>query len=156
MTWHPTWQVNVQSAGGQRRLTVVGPPVNDGDQRWRSTINGGDRRSMVAVNDGRRWRTIVDHRRTTVDHHRTTDQRWLTGSQPTGHRPGQVGSWARSGSGHGPGLDPVRHVCPRGIHVDADLDITTHMGVEPRTSSLSTQGLPQEPAELEHTSSIYM
>nr|GEU99384.1 hypothetical protein [Tanacetum cinerariifolium] len=34
-------------------------------------VYGGDRRSMVAINDGRRWRTIVDHRRTTIDHHRS-------------------------------------------------------------------------------------
>nr|GEY50368.1 hypothetical protein [Tanacetum cinerariifolium] len=29
----------------------------------------------------------------------TTGQRWLTGSQMAGHRPGQVGSWSGSGSG---------------------------------------------------------
>nr|GEY02087.1 uncharacterized mitochondrial protein AtMg00810-like [Tanacetum cinerariifolium] len=39
-------------------------PVNGIRLRWRSAVNGGDRRSMVAVNDGHRWRTIVDHHRT--------------------------------------------------------------------------------------------
>nr|GEX03346.1 copia protein [Tanacetum cinerariifolium] len=107
MTWHATWQVNVRSAGGQHWSTTIGPPVNDGGQRWRSTVNGGDRWSMMAINDGCRWRTIVDHCRTIVYHHQTTGQWWLTDSQPAGHRSGQVGSWAGSGSGHGLGLDRV-------------------------------------------------
>nr|GEV27410.1 hypothetical protein [Tanacetum cinerariifolium] len=55
---------------------------------WRSAVNGGDRRSMVAVNGDRRWRTIIDHRRTTVDHHRST----------VVDRPGQVGSHLHSTS----------------------------------------------------------
>nr|GFB74939.1 zinc finger, CCHC-type [Tanacetum cinerariifolium] len=73
-------------------------------QRHRSTAadHGGDRRSTVAVNDGRQWRTTVDCRWTTVDHHRSTvvvnSQRWV---------------WAGSGSGlagSGSGLGRVRHV----------------------------------------------
>nr|GEW36894.1 hypothetical protein [Tanacetum cinerariifolium] len=75
----------MRSTGGQPPVNADGPPVN------------GDRWSMVAVNDGRWWGTIVDHRWTTVDHHQTTGQWWLTDS----HRPGQVGSWAESGSGLG-------------------------------------------------------
>nr|GEU97529.1 hypothetical protein [Tanacetum cinerariifolium] len=61
------------------------------DHRSTEAVYDGDRRSMVAVNDSRRWRTIVDHRRTTVDHHRTTGQWWLIGQVRLGHGPGQVG-----------------------------------------------------------------
>nr|GFA93604.1 hypothetical protein [Tanacetum cinerariifolium] len=69
-------------------------PVNS-DQCWSMTLDhrstaavyGGDRRSMVAVNDGRRWRTIVDHRRTTIDHHRTIGQRWFIGWVRSAHGP---------------------------------------------------------------------
>nr|GEZ97026.1 hypothetical protein [Tanacetum cinerariifolium]GFA11823.1 hypothetical protein [Tanacetum cinerariifolium] len=91
------------------------PPVNDG-QRRRPPVNGGqrhrsmeadhsgDRRSTVAVNDGRRWRTTVDCRWTTVDLHRTTGQRWLVGRSTSGSRSGLDRVWAGSGSG----LDRVR------------------------------------------------
>nr|GFB90714.1 hypothetical protein [Tanacetum cinerariifolium] len=86
----------------------------------------GDRRSTVAVNDGRQWRTTVDCHRTTVDHHRS---RLVGGSQRLElgrSRSGLGRVWA----GSGPGLGRVRHVachvctrvsrvCPRGIHVDA-------------------------------------
>nr|GEX85366.1 isoleucine--tRNA ligase [Tanacetum cinerariifolium] len=58
MTWHDTWQVNVRSASGQRRSTVVGPSVNDGGQRWRSAVNGGDQWSMVAIG-GQWWRSTM-------------------------------------------------------------------------------------------------
>nr|GEW67454.1 hypothetical protein [Tanacetum cinerariifolium] len=60
------------NAAGQRRSMVV-------DHRSMVVDHNGDRWSTVAVNDGRRWQTIVDCRWTTVDHHRTTDQRWLVG-----------------------------------------------------------------------------
>nr|GEV05159.1 60S ribosomal protein L28-2-like [Tanacetum cinerariifolium] len=40
-------------------------------------------------------------------------------------RQGQVGLWTGSGSGRPRGMPRVSHVCPRGIHVDADVDITT-------------------------------
>nr|GFC89791.1 hypothetical protein [Tanacetum cinerariifolium] len=49
--------------------------VNAVGHRSTAADHGGDRRSTVAVNDGRRWRTTVDCRWTTVDHHRTTGQR---------------------------------------------------------------------------------
>nr|GFA60195.1 hypothetical protein [Tanacetum cinerariifolium] len=120
------------------------PPVNAVDQRRSTTVNatghrstaadhGGDRRSMVAVNDGRRWRTTVDYHWTTVDHHRTTGQRWLVNIQRW--------TWAGSGSG----LGRVRHVachvctcgshvCPRGIHEDADVDNMPYVGIDPSTS----------------------
>ncbi|GJY20372.1 hypothetical protein Tco_0392938 [Tanacetum coccineum] len=55
------------------------------------------------------------------------------------------------GSGSGPGRPRGVHVSPRGVHVAADVDYIPQLGVEPRTSSLATQGLPQEPAELEHS-----
>nr|GEW10400.1 hypothetical protein [Tanacetum cinerariifolium] len=42
------------------------------DHRSMVVEHDDDRRSMVAVNDGRRCRTTVDHRWATVDHHRTT------------------------------------------------------------------------------------
>nr|GEU38350.1 hypothetical protein [Tanacetum cinerariifolium] len=78
----------------QRRSTLA-------DHRSTAAVYDGDRRSMVAVNDGRRWRTIIDH-------HRTTGQQWLIGRVRSGHGSGQVGSWAGSGSGRvgsGSGLD---------------------------------------------------
>nr|GEY29511.1 hypothetical protein [Tanacetum cinerariifolium] len=68
-----------QSTASDHRLTTA-------DHQSTAAVYGGDQRSMVAVNDGRRWRTIVDH-------HRTTDQRWLIG---------RVGSWPGPGLGHGP------------------------------------------------------
>nr|GEW38157.1 hypothetical protein [Tanacetum cinerariifolium] len=87
---------------------------------------------MAAVNDGRRWRTIVDHRRITIDHHRTIGHRWLISSQLAGSGRVMAGFGSGHGSGHGPGLDRVRHVachmCPRGIHVDADVDNTNIWG----------------------------
>nr|GEY76907.1 hypothetical protein [Tanacetum cinerariifolium] len=62
------------ATGQRRRITVV-----IGDQRWWLTmVNATDHQSTMAVNDGRRWRTIVDCRWTTVDHHWTTDQRWIS------------------------------------------------------------------------------
>nr|GEU62436.1 UvrD-like helicase, ATP-binding domain, P-loop containing nucleoside triphosphate hydrolase [Tanacetum cinerariifolium] len=60
--------------------------------RSTATVYGGDRRSTVAVNDGRWWRTNIDFRR-------TTGQRWLIGRARLGHGPGQVGLWAGSRSG---------------------------------------------------------
>nr|GFB74896.1 hypothetical protein [Tanacetum cinerariifolium] len=113
------------------------PPVNGGGQR-RSTPadHGGDRRSTVAINDGRRWRTIVDCRWTTVDHHRTTGQRWLVGWSTIGSGPVWIGSGPGPGwvwAGPPRGMPRVSHVCPRGIHVAADVDNRTYMGVEPGT-----------------------
>nr|GEV96301.1 reverse transcriptase domain-containing protein [Tanacetum cinerariifolium] len=52
---------------GQRRSMMS-------DHRSMAAGHDGHRRSMVAVNDGRPWRTTVDCRRTTVNHHRTTGQ----------------------------------------------------------------------------------
>nr|GEY34874.1 hypothetical protein [Tanacetum cinerariifolium] len=62
------------------------------DHRSMTANHGGDRRSMVAVNDSRQWWT-------TVDHHRTTGQRWLIGRAR--RVKGRV--WI----GFGPGLDRV-------------------------------------------------
>nr|GFB58332.1 hypothetical protein [Tanacetum cinerariifolium] len=135
---------------GQRRSTQpVMPPVNDGKRRrprstavnaagHRSTAadHGGDRRSTVAVNDDRRWRTTVDCRWTTVDLHRTIGQRWLVGRSTSGSGSG-LGR-VRVGSGSGPprGMPRVSYVCPCGIHVAADVDIKQQEGVEPGTSWL--------------------
>nr|GEX38164.1 ribonuclease H-like domain-containing protein [Tanacetum cinerariifolium] len=66
---------------GQRRRSTT---VNTADH-WSTVVDhqstvanhGGDRRSTVAVNNGRRCRTTVDYRWTTVVHRRTTGQRWL-------------------------------------------------------------------------------
>nr|GEU87315.1 hypothetical protein [Tanacetum cinerariifolium] len=102
-------------------VAATSPPTTG--QRWRSTtVNAADHRSTVAVNDGRRWRTTVDCRWTTVDHHRTTGQRWLVGRSTSGPGPGL--DRVRVGSGSGPprGMPRVSHVCPRGIHVAADVD----------------------------------
>ncbi|GJT53936.1 reverse transcriptase domain-containing protein [Tanacetum coccineum] len=84
-----TWRKHCSPTVGQpppdHRLTVV----NGGSQRWSTAVitagppvnGGGQRRSKAA-----------DHRRPPPDHRRTT-------GQPTGHGPGQIGSWAGSGSG---------------------------------------------------------
>nr|GFC85333.1 hypothetical protein [Tanacetum cinerariifolium] len=124
--------------GGQRRRSTT---VNAAGHRSTPANHGGDLLSTVAVNDDRRWRTTVDCRWTTVDHHRTTGQRWLVGWSTIGSGPGP----GRVRVGSGPGLDRVRHmachvcprvshVCQRGIHVDADVDIKQQVGVEPGTS----------------------
>nr|GFA33216.1 hypothetical protein [Tanacetum cinerariifolium] len=68
--------------------------VNAAGHRSTPADHGGDQRSTVAVNDGRRWRTTVDCRWTTVDHHRTTGQQWLVGWSKLGM--GRV--WIGSGS----------------------------------------------------------
>nr|GEZ17852.1 hypothetical protein [Tanacetum cinerariifolium] len=118
---------------GQRRRSMT---VNAAGHRLTAADHGGDRRSTVAVNDDRRWRTTVDCRWTTVDHHRTTGQRWLVGWSTLGTGPVWIGSgpgldrvWTGSGSGPPRGMPRVSHVCtrvshvcPRGIHVDADVD----------------------------------
>nr|GEW06254.1 hypothetical protein [Tanacetum cinerariifolium] len=57
--------VNGRSTTGQRRSKLT-------DHRLTTAVYGGDRRSMVAVNDGLWWRTIVDHRRTPPDHRSMT------------------------------------------------------------------------------------
>nr|GEZ70272.1 hypothetical protein [Tanacetum cinerariifolium] len=143
------------ATGQRRRITVV-----IGSQRRRSTTvnaaghrstpadHGGDRRSMVVVNDGRRWRTTVDYRWTIVDHHRITGQRWLVGWSTIGSGPVWIGSgpgpgrvWIGSGLGPPRGMPRVSHVCthvshvcPRGIHVATDVDNKQQVGVEPGTS----------------------
>ncbi|GKB61801.1 hypothetical protein Tco_0917987 [Tanacetum coccineum] len=108
----------------------------------------GQRRRSTVATDGQRWRTTgqppLDHQSTTtgppVNHRRTTGQRWWpTGSWAgSGRVLGRV--WIGSGSGR-----------PLGVHVAVDVDYIPQLGVEPRTSSLATQGLPQEPAEQEHS-----
>nr|GFA81706.1 hypothetical protein [Tanacetum cinerariifolium] len=80
------------NAVGQRRSM---PPVYVAGHRSTMADHGGDRRSTVAVNDSRRWRTTVDYRWTTVDHHRTTGQRWLVGWSKLGL--GRVWIWFGSG-----------------------------------------------------------
>nr|GEV27408.1 hypothetical protein [Tanacetum cinerariifolium] len=74
VTWHPV----------QRRSMPVndaGPPVKDSGLRWRSAVNGGDRRSMVAVNDDRRGGPSL----TTAGPPLTTiGQRWLIGRVRSG------------------------------------------------------------------------
>ncbi|GKE31301.1 hypothetical protein Tco_1450623, partial [Tanacetum coccineum] len=66
------------------------------------TVTGAT--TELSINDGQRRSTVADHHEPPPDHHRTTGQRWLTASQ----RSGLVATWI--------------HVCPRGIHVDADVD----------------------------------
>nr|GEU48470.1 hypothetical protein [Tanacetum cinerariifolium] len=120
--------------GGDRWST---PSVNAVDHRSTLADHGGDRWSTVAVNDGRQWRTTVDCRWTTVDHHRTTGQRWLVGWSTIGSGPVWIRSgpgsgrvWIGSGPGPPRGMPCVSHVCtrvshmcPRGIHMDVDVDI---------------------------------
>nr|GEY45113.1 hypothetical protein [Tanacetum cinerariifolium] len=66
-------------------------------------VSAGQRRSTVAVNDGRRWRTTVDCRWTTVDHHRSTVVGGLVNDRV----------WVGSGSGPPRGMPRVSHVCTR-------------------------------------------
>nr|GEZ95814.1 hypothetical protein [Tanacetum cinerariifolium] len=108
--------------------------VNAAGHRSTAADHGGDQRSMVAVNDGRRWRTTVDCRWTTVDHHRTTGQRWLVGWSKLGM--GRV--WIGSGSGLGQVWIGSGSGPPRGIHVDADVDNVHYVGIEPGTLSLDS------------------
>nr|GFC30964.1 hypothetical protein [Tanacetum cinerariifolium] len=117
--------------------------VNAAGQRWSTAADhDGDRRSTVAVDDGRRWRTTVDCHWTTVDQHRST----VVGRQSSlGHGPVWIGSglglgrvWVGSGSGPPRGIPRVSHVCPRGIHVDADVDIKKQVGFDPGTFWLET------------------
>nr|GEV28158.1 hypothetical protein [Tanacetum cinerariifolium] len=99
------------------------------DHRSTAVVYGGDRRPW--------WWTIFDHCRTTVDHHRTIDQPPGNGGRPAVNRPGQdrvmgqvwIESWAGSGSNPPRGMPRVSHVCPRGIHVDADMDINNYAGL---------------------------
>nr|GEW09985.1 hypothetical protein [Tanacetum cinerariifolium] len=150
------------------------------DHRSTMADHDGDRRSMVAVNNGHQWGTTVDRCWTSVDHHRTTiDRRWTTiNHHRTAGQRWLVGRSGRVWIEFGPGLDRVRirsglgrpcgmprvsrvclrvsHVCPRGFYMDDDVDNIQHEGVEPGTSSSATQGIPQEPAKLEHTYIIYV
>nr|GFC41130.1 hypothetical protein [Tanacetum cinerariifolium] len=98
MTWQPRQRRPTPASVSQRRST---PPATG--QRRRG--HGGDRRTTVAVNDGRRWRTTVDFRWTTVDHHQTTGQRWLVGRSTSRSGSGLAGS--RSGRVR-PGLGRVQ------------------------------------------------
>ncbi|GJY92704.1 putative mitochondrial protein [Tanacetum coccineum] len=118
-TCHPvigaTWPVN--SPGAVTGATT-GPPVNGGQRRWSTMVNHhqttSQRRSTVVVKDGQRWRTTVDRRRT------------------TGQRLGLdwVGSLIGSVRHVACHVDPrVSHVCPRGFHVDADVDINCAIGI---------------------------
>ncbi|GKB68093.1 hypothetical protein Tco_0929505 [Tanacetum coccineum] len=84
-------------------VTVSKPPP---DHRSTAAVNGGQRRSTPWTT-GQRRRTTVDHRRTTgqpAGHGRVMDRVWI------GSGPGRV----RVGSGSSP---------PRGIHVDADVEM---------------------------------
>nr|GEY41200.1 hypothetical protein [Tanacetum cinerariifolium] len=120
-----------KSTSGQQAVNVS---QTQSDHRSTTGANDGDRQSMVAIG-GQWWRSTMvaggGPSLTTVGP-----------SQLAGHRTGQFGSWIGFGSGPPRGMPRVSHVCLRRIYVDADVDITTHMGVEPRTSSLTTQGLP--------------
>nr|GEV91276.1 putative ribonuclease H-like domain-containing protein [Tanacetum cinerariifolium] len=71
--------VSVGHDGQRRRSTLPDHWSTVVDHRSMAADHNGDRRSMVAVNDGRRWLTTVDCRWTTVDHHQTTCQWWLVG-----------------------------------------------------------------------------
>nr|GEW61175.1 hypothetical protein [Tanacetum cinerariifolium] len=105
---------------GQRRSTPPATVGHAAGHRSTAADHGGDRRSTVTVNDGCRWRTIVDCRWTTVDHHRSTvvgglvNKRVWAGldrvSIGSGPGPGRV--WI--GSGSGPPRGMPRHIskCP--------------------------------------------
>nr|GEZ74653.1 hypothetical protein [Tanacetum cinerariifolium] len=120
VTWH------LRQHGQRYRSTTINAA---GHRRSTAADHDGDRRSTVAINDGRWWRTTVDCRWTTVDHHRTTGQRWLVGWSKLGI--GRV--WIGSGPGPPRGMPRVSHVCPRGIHVDADVDDVHYVGIERST-----------------------
>nr|GEX43300.1 hypothetical protein [Tanacetum cinerariifolium] len=97
-------------------VAATSAPVNAAGHRS-TADHGGDRRSTVAVNDSRRWRTTVDCRWITVDHHRTTGQWWLMGWSTLG--PGPV--WIESRS-------------------DADVDNMQRVGIDPGTLSYVSTG----------------
>ncbi|GKB59630.1 hypothetical protein Tco_0915816 [Tanacetum coccineum] len=110
-----TWPVN---RPGAVTGATTGPPVNGGQRRRSTVVNHhqttSQRRSTVVVKDGQRWRTTVDRRRT------------------TGQRLGLdwVGSLIGSVRHVACHVDPrVSHVCPRGFHVDADMDINCAIGI---------------------------
>nr|GEX65124.1 hypothetical protein [Tanacetum cinerariifolium] len=133
-------------------------PVNAIDQRRRSTMvnaaghrstatdHGGDRRSTVAVNDGRRWRTTVDCRWTTVDHHRST----VVGKQSMldmgrvwiGSGPGLDQVWAGSGSGPG-------RVCHMACHVSATC---AHL----LATAISSNGCQEKKRSLENLEEVFV
>nr|GEZ26915.1 hypothetical protein [Tanacetum cinerariifolium] len=90
--------------------------ANAAGHRSTAVDHGGDRRSTVAVNAAGHRSTATNHggdRRSTV-----------------------VGGLVKVGSGSGPphGMPRVSHVCPRGIHVDADVDNMQRVGIDPGTS----------------------
>nr|GFD26654.1 hypothetical protein [Tanacetum cinerariifolium] len=64
VTWHlrqhRSAPVTTVNDAGQRRSTLPDHWSTVLDHRSTATDQNGDRRSMVAVNDGRRWRTTVD------------------------------------------------------------------------------------------------
>ncbi|GJR27753.1 putative reverse transcriptase domain-containing protein [Tanacetum coccineum] len=74
-----TWRKHCSPTVGQPPPDHRSTVVNDGSQRWSTTVNAAG----PPVNDGQRWRTTVDHRR-------TTGQRWSTAGQGGS----TVGSWA--------------------------------------------------------------
>nr|GFC78230.1 hypothetical protein [Tanacetum cinerariifolium] len=84
------------NAVGQRRST---PPAT-GQRRRSTTVNGAGHRSMVVGG-------LVK-----VGHGPGLDRVWA----------GSGSSLAGSGSGLPRGMPRVSHVCPRGVHVDADVD----------------------------------
>ncbi|GJX59747.1 cobalamin biosynthesis CobW [Tanacetum coccineum] len=66
------------------------------------------------VNGAKRRSTMAHHCQTPSDYQSTTSQRWMTVSQHVGQRLGQRVRLPR-------GMPRVSYVCPRGIHVDANV-----------------------------------
>ncbi|GKE68440.1 hypothetical protein Tco_1526512, partial [Tanacetum coccineum] len=93
--------------------------VNGDGQRWQ-------RRSMVAVNDGQRWRSSPDHRSTVVDRQSTAGSGQVVGWVWSGRGPGQVGSWAGSGSGR-PRVSC--HVSRWDLLADVSSDVASHVAL---------------------------
>nr|GEU32247.1 cleavage/polyadenylation specificity factor, 25kDa subunit [Tanacetum cinerariifolium] len=105
---------------GQRQSTTV----NAAGHRSTPTDHGGDQRSTT-VAGGEPPLTAAGPPLTTTGP--SVNGGWWAG---------QSWAWAGSGSGLGrvwAGSATCAHVCPRGIHVDADVDNMQRVGVEPGT-----------------------
>nr|GEY02065.1 hypothetical protein [Tanacetum cinerariifolium] len=89
-------------------------PVNAAGQRWSTPpVNNGLRRRPPVNGGGSRWQSSLGHGPVWIGSGLGLDQVWV-------------------GSGLGPprGMPRVSHVCPRGVHVDADVDIKQQVGFD--------------------------
>nr|GEV80034.1 hypothetical protein [Tanacetum cinerariifolium] len=124
--------VNAAGHGQRRRFTVV----IGGQPRRSTTVNAvatGQRRRITVVIGGQQWRSTTvaggEPPLTAAGPSLTTTGPPVNGGWWAGQclELGRSGSglgrvWIGSGQGPPRGMPRVSHVCPRGIHVDADVD----------------------------------